>query len=96
MSKASKNTISPAYNILFQYKYILIGITEVLAQISLLTSFEIFSDIKLKFINKMWSKYVVDLVRNGSISDFHYFLAINAFISLEHKGFISTIEMRES
>jgi hypothetical protein len=33
MSKASKNTISQAYNVLFQYKYILIGIIEILAQI---------------------------------------------------------------
>lgn len=96
MSKASKNTISPAYNVLFQYKYILIGITEILAQISLLTSFEICSDTKLIFIYIIWSKHVVALVRNGSISDFHAFLAINAFTSLGQKGFISMIELRES
>jgi hypothetical protein len=55
MFKASKNTTSQAYSALFQYKYILIGITEILVQISLPTCFEFCSDIKLKFTNTMWA-----------------------------------------
>jgi hypothetical protein len=43
MCKASKNTTSQVYSVLFQYKYILIGTTEILVQITLPISSEFFS-----------------------------------------------------
>jgi hypothetical protein len=84
MSKASKNTTSQAYSVLIQNKYIAIGTTEILVQISLPTPSEFCSDIKLKFTNTMWAKHVTNHLQRMSMSVVQHLFKIHRYLYYNH------------